>query len=41
MIENVAVIVYDGIAPFELGVVCEAWGTDRSDQGLPVFDWLR
>jgi transcriptional regulator GlxA family with amidase domain len=39
VIENVAVIVYDGIAPFELGVVCEAWGTDRSDQGLPVFDF--
>ncbi len=39
MMKNVAVIVYDGVAPFELGVVCEAWGTDRSDQGLPVFDF--
>jgi transcriptional regulator GlxA family with amidase domain len=39
MIENVAVLVYDGVWPFELGVLCEAWGTDRSDQGLPTFDF--
>jgi len=39
VIENVAVIVYDGVAPFEVGVLCEAFGTDRSEQGLPVFDF--
>ena len=39
MIENVAVIAYDGVSPFELGVLCEAWATDRSDQGLPTFDF--
>lgn len=39
VIENVAVVVYDGVAPFELGVLCEAWGTDRSDQGIPAFDF--
>ena len=39
MIRNVAAVVYDGAAPFELGVVVEAWGTDRSDQGLPTFDF--
>lgn len=39
VIENVAVVVYDGVAPFELGVLCEAWATDRSDQGLPMFDF--
>ena len=39
MIENVAVLAYDGVSPFELGVLCEAWGTDRSDQGLPAFDF--
>jgi transcriptional regulator GlxA family with amidase domain len=39
VISNVAVLAYDGIAPFELGVLCEAWGVDRSDQGLPVFDF--
>ncbi len=39
MIDNVAVLVYDGVAAFELGVLCEAWGIDRSDDGLPVFDF--
>ena len=39
MLTNVAVVVYDGIAPFELGVLCEAWATDRSDQGIPTFDF--
>lgn len=39
MISNVAVLVYDGVAPFELGVLHEAWGYDRSDEGLPVMDF--
>ena len=39
MIENVAVLVSDGVEPFELGVLHEAWGTDRSDDGLPVLDF--
>jgi transcriptional regulator GlxA family with amidase domain len=39
MIRNVAVVVYDGVAPFELGVLHEAWGVDRSDEGLPVMDF--
>lgn len=39
VIQNVAVLTYDGVSPFELGVLCEAWGTDRSDQGLPLFDF--
>lgn len=39
MLRNVAVLTLDGVAPFELGVLCEAFGLDRSDQGLPVFDF--
>jgi AraC family transcriptional activator FtrA len=39
MLENVAVIVLDGVAPFELGVLCEVFGTDRSAQGLPLYDF--
>ncbi len=39
VIRNVAVVVYDGVAPFELGVLCEAWGVNRADQGLPSFDF--
>lgn len=39
MLRNVAAVVLDGVAPFELGVLCEAWGIDRSEQGLPTFDF--
>ena len=39
MIRDVAVLVSDGVAPFELGVLCEVFGIDRSDDGLPVFDF--
>lgn len=38
MLTDVAVLVYDGVAPFELGVLCEAFGVDRSDEGVPVLD---
>lgn len=34
-----AVVVFDGVAPFELGVVCEAFGVDRSDDGVPLLDF--
>ena len=39
MLTNVAALVYDGVAPFELGVLAEAFGMDRSDEGLPVLDF--
>src|SRR5450755_998604 len=39
MLRNVAVVVLDGFSPFELGVVCEVFGSDRSDDGLPVYDF--
>lgn len=39
MLSNVAVVAFDGIAPFELGVLCEAFGVDRSDDGLPVLEF--
>jgi AraC family transcriptional activator FtrA len=38
-VRRVAVIALDGIAPFELGVVCEVFGTDRSEDGLPRYDF--
>ncbi len=37
MLSTVAVVVYDGVAPFELGVLCEAWALDREDEGVPRF----
>ncbi len=39
MISNIAVVVYDHVAMFELGVLCEAWGNDRTAQGVPAFDF--
>ncbi|MFJ5264013.1 helix-turn-helix domain-containing protein [Streptomyces sp. NPDC088387] len=39
MLKNVAVALLDGVHPFELGVVCEVFGMDRSDEGLPVYDF--
>jgi len=37
--ESVAVIVQPGFAPFEFGLACEAFGLDRSDDGIPNFDF--
>lgn len=37
--KTVACIIQDGFAPFEFGVACEAFGLDRSDDGVPTFDF--
>ena len=34
-----AAVALDGVEPFELGVICEVFGSDRSDDGLPVYDF--
>lgn len=39
MLQNVVAVLLDGVNPFELAVVCEVFGTDRSDEGLPVYDF--
>src|SRR5487761_124986 len=39
MLRNIAAVVLDGFTPFELGVVCEVFGIDRSDDGLPTYDF--
>ncbi|MFC9430672.1 helix-turn-helix domain-containing protein [Streptomyces sp. NPDC056987] len=39
MLTNVAAVLLDGVHPFELGVLCEVFGLDRSDQGLPVHEF--
>ncbi|MEG8178009.1 helix-turn-helix domain-containing protein [Nocardia terpenica] len=39
MLSKVSVLVTDRLAMFEFGVVCEVFGLDRSDDGLPVFDF--
>lgn len=37
--KTVACVVLPGFAPFEVGVACEAFGLDRSDDGIPNFDF--
>ena len=39
MLRNVAAAVGNGIAVFELGVVCEVFGLDRTRDGLPAFEF--
>ncbi len=37
MLTRVAVLIFDRISPFELGVLCEVFGTERSDDGFPSY----
>lgn len=37
MIRTVAVIALDGVAAFELGVLCEVFGLDRTADGFPAY----
>jgi AraC family transcriptional regulator, transcriptional activator FtrA len=37
MLRNVSVIVMPEVAVFELGVLCELFGTDRTAEGLPGY----
>ena len=38
-LKNVVAIVGQDFAAFELGVICEVFGLDRTDQGLPAYDF--
>ena len=39
MLRNVAVIALPPVAVFELGVLCELFGYDRTAEGLPAYDF--
>ncbi len=39
MLRRVAVLALPEVAMFELGVLCEVFGTDRTDDGLPSYDF--
>ncbi|GAA0582155.1 helix-turn-helix domain-containing protein [Paractinoplanes ferrugineus] len=36
---NVVVLMSDTVRPFELAVYCEVFGTDRTDAGVPAFEF--
>jgi transcriptional regulator GlxA family with amidase domain len=37
MLKDVAAVILDGFSPFELGVLCEVFGSDRTADGLPGY----
>src|SRR5262245_6684156 len=37
VLRSVAVLVFDNVAPFELGVLCEVFGNDRTADGFPGY----
>lgn len=39
MPSTVAVLLQEPVAAFELGVLCEVFGIDRTDDGVPAFDF--
>lgn len=39
MLSSVAVLAYDGVSMFGLGVTAEVFGCDRSAEGLPRYDF--
>src|SRR6478609_9556210 len=39
MLRTIAVIAQEPVAMFELGVLCEVFGIDRTDDGVPPFDF--
>ena len=39
MLRNVAVVVLNEFHQFEFGVICEVFGIDRGDDGLPEYDF--
>ena len=41
MLRNVAVLALDEVAAFELGVLCEVFGTDRTADGFPAYHFAR
>src|SRR5215813_12326709 len=39
MVRRVAAVALNGVAPFELGIVCEVFGTDRRVDGFPAYEF--
>ncbi|BCJ32640.1 AraC family transcriptional regulator [Actinocatenispora thailandica] len=39
MLRTIAAVALDGVAAFELGVICEVFGVDRTAQGFPPYEF--
>lgn len=40
MLSKVACVLMDGVAPFEFGVICEVFGVDRTEDGVPAIEFV-
>ena len=40
MLKTVAAVLMENVAPFEFGVLCEVFGIDRTDEGVPYTEFL-
>src|SRR5512144_3090268 len=40
MLHKVAVILLDEVSPFEVGVLCEVFGIDRTADGFPSYEFV-
>ncbi len=38
---RIALLTFPGIRAFDVSVITEVWGVDRTDRGVPAFDLLR
>jgi transcriptional regulator GlxA family with amidase domain len=38
MLSTVATVLIDGVAPFEFGTICEVFGIDRTEDGVPPVE---
>jgi transcriptional regulator GlxA family with amidase domain len=38
MLSTVATLLIDGISPFEFGTICEVFGVDRTEDGVPLTE---
>ncbi|MDQ3403795.1 MAG: helix-turn-helix domain-containing protein [Actinomycetota bacterium] len=39
MLNTVATVLIDGVGPFEFGVICEVFGIDRTEDGVPPIEF--
>jgi len=39
MLKTVAAVLIDGVAPFEFGTICEVFGIDRQEDGVPPIEF--
>lgn len=39
MLSTIAALVIPGVTPFEFGVICEVFGIDRTEEGVPPFEF--